>query len=291
MKMFNSKLLVAGLLSASVMVGCGSDKSADSDSPVVTNGNLTAALGALSNANCVVKNAAGDTKLTVETLADGTVPFDIETVGSDFPLIISCTGGSYFDEANPTDPLISNTGTIRSIVPDLATLISVGGNVAVTTFTDLAVELYNSLPAGDKTIETALESLEEIGRILAPSLVENGGAANLLAAPTPVTAGDTVVPNTPAGIYAAYLAGLAEIADDKAITPLALGALLAGQIANGTAIDADTVSNLIAKAAAFAAGKGFTLTGDTGAGGIAVKPTPTTGTGGTGGAGGTGGGN
>ncbi|POP51051.1 hypothetical protein C0068_18880 [Zhongshania marina] len=280
MNMFNSKLLVAGLLSASVMVGCGSDSSADKDSPTVTNGSLTAALGALSGATCDITNAAGSTLETVTTGADGSVSITIETVGSDFPLIVSCTDGTYFDEANPDDPAKTNESVIKSIVPDLATFNNVGGNVAVTTLTDLAVELYNSLPAGDKTVETALASLDEIVRVLAPELGTGGGGVNLLAAPTPVTAGDTVVPNTPAGVYASYLAGLAQVAKDKGISPAELGALLAEDVANGDPIDADTVSDLGSSAASFAADKGFTVTGTTGDGGAAVKPTPT-GTGGT----------
>jgi hypothetical protein len=290
MKMFNSmrlRLLAAGILSASVLVGCGSDSSPNANTPTVTNGSLTAAFGALAGASCAVTNSAGTTLTTVTTGANGVVDLDIETVNSDFPIIVTCSGGTYFDEANPTAAATTNTGVLRSIMPDLASFNAVGNNLAVTTLTDLSVELYNSLTGPNQNTQTALASLAEIIRILAPSLGTNGGGLNLLAAPTPVTAGDTVVPNTPAGIYASYLAGLASVAKDKGITPSALGALVASQIRTGVAIDTDTVNNLIAKVIAFASGKGFTLTGTTGAGGVAKKPT-TGGTGGTGGTGATG---
>ncbi|WP_269619761.1 hypothetical protein [Zhongshania sp. BJYM1] len=297
MKMFNSmrlRLLAAGILSASLLVGCGSDSSPNANTPTVTNGSLTAALGALSGATCVVRNAAATALTTVTTSADGTIALDLETTDGDFPLIVSCTGGSYFDEANPDAAAFTpNTATIKSIVPNLATLTSVGNNLAVTTLTDLAVELYNSLPAGNKTVETALASLNEIVRVLAPALGANGGGVNILAAPTPVSSGTSVVPNSPAGLYASYLAGLAQIAKDKGVSPGTLGAQLAASVAAGTAIDPVVVNNLVAKTTTFATAKNPALgttagTGTTGAGGAAVKPTPTTGTGATGGTGGTG---
>lgn len=292
MKMFNSmqlKLLAAGVLSASVMVGCGSDKDADPSGITTTSGKVTAAFGALQGATCDVTNPLGISKATVTTGADGTVDLSFDTVASDFALIVSCTGGSYFNEA--TGGTDTNNETVESIMPDLATFTEVGQNLAVTTLTDMATKLYKSLPAADKTPASAKASLTEIVRVMAPGL---GDGVNLLAAPTPVINGTTPVGNTPAGIYASYLAGLAKIAQDKGITPSQLGRQLGDSVTAGTAIDPTVVNNLVAKAQEFATEKNTNLGAQpqpTGAGGVAVKPGATGGTGATGatGAGATGG--
>jgi hypothetical protein len=295
MKTFNSmgfRLFAAGLLSASVMVGCGSDKKANSNAPVASAFGLTAALGALEGASCDVISADGTILDIVTTTADGTVPVNIQASDTDFPIIVECSGGNYFDEGSEGPQL--NTSIIKSLIPTRAALTAVANNLAVTTLTDLAVELFKSLPENDRTSAAAVASLDEIIRVLAPELGANGGGLNLLAGPTPVTSSGTVVSDTPAGKYAAYLAGLALVAQDQNTNAAGLGAILAGQVRAGNALDTATVTQLVNKVKAYAQTNGDEAlqndvsNDDSGAGGTAKKPTGTGATGGTGGTGGTG---
>jgi hypothetical protein len=280
MQMLNKmrlKLLVAGLLSTTVMVGCGSDKP-ENDAPVATPFGVTAALGALSGASCDLINAGGTILANVTTTIDGTVPVNIQARDSDFPIIVECSGGNYFDEGLESSQ--PNTTTIKSLIPTRAALTAVADNLAVTTLTDLAVELFKSLPASEKTSAAAVASLDEIVRVLAPALGANGGGLNILSAPSPVTSSGTQVSDTPAGKYAAYLAGLALVAKDKGTNAAGLGQLLAGQVSAGNALDNDTVTQLVNKVKAYAQTNGnpelqSDVNDDTsGAGGTAKKPTP-----------------
>lgn len=295
MRIFNSmrfRLFAAGLLSASVMVGCGSDSKASSNAPVASAFSVTSALGALVGANCNVISAGGTILATAVTGANGTVPVDIEAANSDFPMTVECTDGSYFDEGSNTTQL--NTGTIKSLIPTRAALAQAGNNLAVTTLTDLAVELFKKAPASDRTSAAAVAALDEIVRVLAPALGANGGGLNILSAPTPVTSATTAIDETPAGRYAAYLAGLALVAKDKNTNAAGLGALLASQVSSGTPLDTTTVTQLVSKVQTYAGTNGNTalqsdVSGDSsGAGGTAQTPTATGGTGGTGGTGATG---
>jgi hypothetical protein len=274
------KLLVASLLST-VIVGCGSDKP-ENDAPVATSFGVTAALGALTGASCDLKNAGGTILANVTTTIDGTVPVNIQAIDSDFPIIVECSGGNYFDEGLESSQ--PNSTTIKSLIPTRAALTAVADNLAVTTLTDLAVELFRSLPANDRTSAAAVATLDEIVRVLAPALGANGGGLNILSAPTPVTSSGTPVSGTPAGKYAAYLAGLALVAKDKGTNANGLGALLADQVSSGAPLDTTTVTQLVNKVKAYAQTNGdAALQSDvsddaSGAGGTAKKPTTTGGT-------------
>jgi hypothetical protein len=278
------KLLMASLLSTTVIVGCGSDKPADDVPPVAvdTPFEVTAALGALKGADCEIVGAPpSNTVFTTETTDDnGQVAVIIKAFATDFPVTISCSGGQFYDEAR--DTMIVNEFPIKSVVPDLASLDLLGKKIAVTTLTDLAATLYQSLPATEQNAETALASLSEIIRILAPALGENGGGLNILAAPTPVTTVDDsdTIPATPAGKYAAYLAGLAKVAaeDGKGLNASQLGKELADQITAGVPIDNDTVTKLVSKVQSYLTNnpslKDEVKDDETGAGGEAEKPKP-----------------
>jgi hypothetical protein len=282
MQMLNKmrlKLLVAGLLSTTVMVGCGSDKP-ENDAPVATPFEVTAALGALQGASCSIVGATGTIFKSATTDDSGQVSVIIDARVRDFPVIISCSGGSYFDEA--TNALVDNVGSIKSVVPNRAVLDSLAKKIAVTTLTDLATTLYQSLPPENRTAETALASLTEVVRILAPALGENGGGLNILAAPTVVASPGIALDGTPAGKYAAYLAGLALVAEENGKTAAQLGQVLAEQIATGKAIDPVTVATLVDKVKAYASTNGNNdlksdvANDNSGDGGAAEKPEPNT---------------
>ncbi|MEX1666831.1 hypothetical protein [Zhongshania arctica] len=301
MNMFNStrlKLLAAGVLSAGVIVGCGSDKKADGNAPQTIMASITAAQGALVGADCLVTTIANGTR-SFKTGPDGRVDFTIVTVPSEYPLVVTCTGGSYVDEANPSAGLIANNDILRSIMPDAATFALVGNNWAVTPFTEFAVSLYKSItPASCQRVETLSLSLKEIADRIAPGLYESASGLDFLAGPTPVVTGDEdLSAGTPADIYAAYLAGLALVASERspAISPAALAQEVSAAIAGGTAIPQDVVDNLFNRAQAYMTGKGakghpLTAPSTAPTGGAATKPTIAGCAGGTGGTGGTGGG-
>lgn len=276
------KLLMAGVLSASLIVGCGDDKDSDPVSvndKVQTDFATTAALGALEGSVCSVVSALGVTLGSDTTDADGEASFSFLAAPSDFPFVVSCEGGDYYDEATQTKKTLPAGKPIKSLVPEPATLTAVAQKLAVTTLTDIAVNVFETLPANQKNAEGATQSLNNTVQAIAPSLVANGGGVNVLAAPTPVKNATDKVPNTPAGKYAAVLAGIAKVAQESGKTPDALGKELAEQAKTGTIV-AEVVTKLKAKTVEFAqeqgdAGLEDDVADDEEGQGTVVKPNPT----------------
>jgi hypothetical protein len=298
-------MFAASIVAAGALTGCFNDDSADAG-PNSTSFNNGAALGALVGAICTYKNNSGTmlaTKGRVVTDNDGTAPVEIDNlVAGDFPVIVSCAGGTYYDEA--ANVFRSNAGeSIQSIIPSLAALAEVGNRVGVNTLTDMATKLYNSAAPADKTSSGALAAFKEIGRVMAPGLVgsEAGGELNLLGSSAPVKNDSPSLANNAASKLAVYLAGLAQVANDAGKTPAQLGELLADAITAGQSVDT-TVPNgglgskLKTAATAYAKDKApAALADDTekdqsGSGGSASKPKSdgTNDGGATGGTGGTG---
>tara|TARA_R110000772_G_scaffold144093_4_gene253823 strand:- start:79743 stop:80735 length:993 start_codon:yes stop_codon:yes gene_type:complete len=249
--MINSKkmrltMFAASMVAAAALTGCFDDKSADAG-PSSTSFNNGAALGALVGATCTYASNSGADLISenapVVTNSLGAAPVNIlNLVAGDFPIIISCENGSYFDEANPGAGLVSNEGnTIQSIIPSAAALAQVGNNVGVNTLTDMATKLYKSAAAEDQTVDGAVAAFSEVGRVMMKGFMANGGALNLLGSSTPVTDDAPALADDTAGQLAVYLAALAQVAKDMntipATTPAALGKLLADAMTNGTDVN------------------------------------------------------
>jgi hypothetical protein len=294
--MINSKktrltMFAASMVAAAALTGCFNDKSAD---PSSTGFALGAAKGAINGATCTYKTAVGTVGLAGSTDANGEVQVSV-TPGfgaGDYPVVISCNGGTYFDESdNSTQP---QTEAMRTVIPDGQSIADVGGKIGVNPFTEFAAALFESLPAGaaNRTAAAAKASYGEVARLFAPDMVANGGVLNLMQASTPVSSATPTLGNNVAGQLATYLAGFAKYSAANGGS-MAVLADLRNKIAAGTAIPASVAQGIKTQADSYTPGASTGVSGQaTGNGGTAVKPTPEgeTTTGGTGGTGGNGGG-
>jgi hypothetical protein len=235
-------MFAASIVAAGALTGCFNDESADAG-PNSTSFNNGAALGALVGATCTYANnsdAVLESKTApVVTNDQGTAPVNIEgLVAADFPVIVSCTGGSYFDEGNPIAGLVSNAGkTIQSIIPSAAALAQVANNVGVNTLTDMATKLYKAAADEDQTSAGAVAAFAEVGRVMTKGFIATGGGLNLLGSSTPVVNADPALADNTAGRLAVYLAGLAQVAKDAGISPAKLGERLAKAMTDGTNVN------------------------------------------------------
>jgi len=248
-------MFAASIVAAGALTGCFDDESADpvsSASP--TEFSATAAYGALVGATCVVNGTVTAALDSYTTDADGVGAISATIGAAEYPLIISCTGGTLYNEA--TELTEANDETLKSIVPTAGALTDAGGNIAVTTLTSMAAALYESLPAAQRNSSTANQSLTNVIKALAPGL-GNGDGLDLLRAPSVVKSSTSTVGNNDAGYYASILAGLAKAgaALNPPLSPAKLAAKLATETAAGT-LDANVVSVLKAKTAEFANDKG-----------------------------------
>ncbi|WP_373090692.1 hypothetical protein [Zhongshania sp.] len=293
--MINSKkmrltMFAASMVAAGALTGCFDDKSADPASPAVaTEFSTTAAYGALVGADCVVNGTVTAALDTYTTDADGVGSISAVIGAGEYPLIISCTGGNYYNEASEATE--ANDETLKSIIPSAGALTDAGGSVAVTTLTSMAAALYESLPAAQRNSSTANQALTNVIKALAPGL-GNGDGLDLLRAPTVVKSSASTVANNDAGYYASILAGLAKAGAGltPALSPSKLAAKLAAETVTGT-LDNNVVSVLKAKTSEFAGDKGDAALQQKSNSSPAPTTTvakPTTGTGGTGGTGGSG---
>ena len=196
---FRKLAVAAGVISgvSALAVGCSSS---DSRSPFEDGGAVTAtaALGALSGANCVLN------RLPVEDLVLGTVTTDDDGVAnfgiidSNGPFLLTCSGGSYYDEA--TDSTVDFEGSIRSVVLPRQPFTPL--NVGVTTATELVVAALEGNPPGPINLGFVANALLEVARALGvPNL-------NLLTPPEVVNEDDPLISGTDArGLHALILAG------------------------------------------------------------------------------------
>lgn len=165
---------------------------------------MTVSLGAVSGATCNVEGISGAILSQVVTGPDGTANV-IDVPTSQFPVVLVCQGGTYFDEA--TGQTLDLDGEIKSLVPDARTLESIGSNVAVTALTDMAATLFQTLPPDDRDPISAIASLNSVRLAVAPSLGRQG--QDILTAPQVVNQNNSSISgNTLSAQYAAYLAGI-----------------------------------------------------------------------------------
>ncbi len=186
----------------------------DGDGGDFRNMKLFMSLGAVFGASCNVIGDSGAVLVAgVLSNADGSV--DVGSVETDeFPIVVICSGGAYWDEALGQNVPLDPDDTVSSLVPDVATLDGLGGNVAVTPLTDLAASLYQSLPVGDRDATSAAAALDSILDAIAPDLAADGN--DLLTPPEVVNEDDQDIDGSDfAAEYAAYLAGLAGSANEQ----------------------------------------------------------------------------
>lgn len=243
--------IAAALLASIAIVGCGGDSSSNKTR---VNYQATVAHGAVVGAECRVLDKDGVQVLdeTFTTDENGQVDITGSVPKNSFPIKVSCSGGTYYNEA--TGQPVALVGELRSIVPDKDTLTQVGQKVAVTPLTDLAVELFDKTPAANKDPVAAKQALEEVRKVLAPSLGVDG--TDLLQAPTPVKSQQDTVDGTLEGQYAAYLAGLAKTAnEDGGKTPEDILTDLKQQVQQGQ-VDQQTANKVVEKTKEFATEQG-----------------------------------
>lgn len=172
-----------------------------------------AALGAVTGASCNAFLSNGTTQVpgssTVTSDANG--GFTFGTLNSSFfPVIVTCTGGNFFDEA--TGATVANTAPISAVVPQARTSQSTSAapTFAVTPLTNMAAATFLAQPAELRSNNLATSANAEIARALFP-----GG--DILTPPTPVTTTTTSLPSSSvADQYAAILASLSYAANNAA---------------------------------------------------------------------------
>lgn len=277
LNMGRGSVLTVGFAAALALAGCGGDSSSNKTS---LDYEATVAHGAVVGASCSLFDADGDLIASgFSTDENGQVDISAKVNKKKFPVTMSCTGGTYYNEA--TGQTETQTGALRSIVPDKDTLNSVGGEVAVTPLTDLAVELFSK--ASNKDPVAAKQALSEVRDALAPSL--GTGGTDLLQAPQPVKNNTDTVGGGVQGEYALYLAGLAKAAQQRNVTPEQLLDTVKGQVQQGTQIDTTVADDVVAGAKTFANEQGdddAKATVENDVAGDGTVDTPTGGTGATG---------
>lgn len=176
-----------------------------------------AALGAVTGASCNAFLSNGTTQIpgspTVTSDANGNFSFGALN-SSFFPVVVTCTGGNFFDEATGTT--FANTAPISAVVPQARTSQSTTAapTFAVTPLTNMAAAVFLAQPAEMRTgsigNNLATSANAEIARALFP-----GG--DVLTPPTPVTTTTTSLPSSSvADQYAAILASLSYAANNAA---------------------------------------------------------------------------
>lgn len=186
--------------------------------------------GALQGATCTAApiNNPSNVLDSAETEEDGFA--QVTVPGNTGPVLVNCSGGQYVSTnagASQTGASVKNTESlpqnqnIRAAVPANRT------NVAVTLLTDLIVERLNAL--GDFTITDA-QILD-----LAQQLSSFFGVGDILDPSQPVTSLDDLanLQGNQAGVYAAVLAALANIAQQTGNDPIALLNILRNDIQDG----------------------------------------------------------
>lgn len=196
-----SRLPSLSIISAAILLSaCGGGGGSGTPTHSVTS---TASLGALVGANCTAKDIRFGTSFTGTTNSDGIVVFNgvPDSAGT---LLVSCTGGSYFDEA--TKNTVSLTTTLESVVP-------AGNNVAaITPLTNIVAALVKQAIANVTNPSIAPADLNAVAKQVADVYAPG---VDLLSPPKPVrsSADVTTIGNADnANRYAAALAALSQLA-------------------------------------------------------------------------------
>jgi len=207
---------------AIVVAGCSSS---NEPSPFENTVSVTAALGALAGATCVLDLIPASDGFTPSAVTgpDGVARFSAAIL-EDGPFKVTCSGGEYYDEATETMVSFQNK-QLRSIVTQRESAGPLG--VAVTTATDLVVAALGE-PLTEVDADLIFDAVTEVAMALGfPNL-------NLMLPPQVVNADNRAITNGAApGQYAVLLAGLAQLAEDTGLTPDELGAKLREDVVAG----------------------------------------------------------
>lgn len=211
------------IISAAVLLAaCGGGGSSGATSHSVSS---TASLGALVGASCTAKDIRFATTYSGTTDSNGIVVFNgvPNTAGT---LLVSCSGGQYYDEA--TDTTSTLVGTLESVVAAGQT------QAAVTPLTNIVASLVKTAIAGVANPSITPAQLAAVAKSVADVYAPG---VDLLSPPKPVKSSADVatISNADnAGKYAAALAGLSKLANDNGKTLDVLTSAITNDVANGT---------------------------------------------------------
>lgn len=194
--------------------------------PAATSGTvltITPSLGAVFNATVVVRDAAGNVVGTGDTGSTGMLTLRATGRG---PYVVEVQGdanATYFDESIGGTRPFPAPQAIRALVPVGAT------QVGVTGLTELAHALWaaNSVPLSATNVNLANDAVRQAFAPLLPDLLTPPTVLSSTPAAGDLTTSDT-------DIYAALLAGLAELGAGEASPALAALAQLRRDIGDGT---------------------------------------------------------
>lgn len=200
-----SKAFTAIALSSALLVACGGGGGGGGGQKSFS---TTASLGALVGASCSAAEIGSNLTAQGTTNANGVANFTFPAAYQG-PSIVTCTGGTYFDEA--TNTTITLNVPVRSVVPANQT------SAAVTPLTDLvAQQVVNAIQAAGLTPQTAsitnaqiTQVAQDIAGVFAPGI-------NILTPPTPVSNANQLnnLGTNNADQYAAALAAFSQLAAD-----------------------------------------------------------------------------
>lgn len=166
------------------------------------------ALGPVVGATCTVSNAGGAAiaGVGIQTTGDSGVFSLVNIPDAQFPVIVTCSGGNFYDEA--TNQIVANLANVRAVVPlNRASTDSTTPTVALTPLTSAAVAAFLALPAEFRNNAAAASANTEVANALAPGL-------DILSPPTAITSANQTLTNSPADQYAVILAALSYLALD-----------------------------------------------------------------------------
>ena len=203
---------------------------------------VRASKGALVGATCTIApvNNPDNQIGTCTTNADGDCNLNIPAQTG--PVLVSCTGGSYYDEATDTTVQLGNN-VARSIAP------STRSSVAVTPLTDLAAS--RALAAVEGGQQVTDETIEQTKRDVSSFF----GVDDILDPPQPIrnAADKANLSGDEAGAYAAALAGFSQLALDKGVDPFTLTQNLNSDLADDGVINSQVTQSEIDTATSNAA--------------------------------------
>lgn len=228
---------------ATALTGCHDDDPdpVSNPTPPTKAVTVTPSLGQVSNA-AIKATCSGTQTLMGQANVGATGTANLTLTGSCsspilFELVATATS-QYYDEATGSLLTLPVGTVLRVAAPSLQTLAS---NVGMTALTEMAVQ--RALQLGS-TLNAA--NVTAANTAIAAAFFDANQQIDLLTAPTVWSSSTTQLTNTPADIYAFYLATLAKLADGDPTPALTALSLLAQDFKDG---QIDQVEGIYANAA------------------------------------------
>lgn len=165
-----------------------------------------ASLGALKDATCSATPAANTSQTTgtpATSAADGTFAItNIPRSPSPFPVVVTCVGGTYFNEQSAT--FVANGSQIKTTVTAPATTTAkaaADGTTALNILTTLAADILLKLPAEQRTPAAAAAANQKIQDAFCPGI-------DITNPPATVDSANSQLGTDPASQLAVVLASL-----------------------------------------------------------------------------------